>query len=76
MLLIFTIWIKSVVSFDPIIHPEFIISSVSMVDRAHSEKPDILRIFNISDTEQTYYRPRVISFLLQYQLYINYVNTI
>lgn len=37
-----------------------------MTTSSTSEKADIYKIFNLSVTEQGYYRPRVISFLLQY----------
>ncbi len=66
ILIIFIIWVKSVAFYEPILHPEFVQSAGFMTMKTESGKADLYKIFDSSETELGYYRPRVISFLLQY----------
>ncbi len=63
-IVILGLWLKDIVTYSPIINPEFIKTFNFMI--TPSLQKDIYKIFNLTVTEESMYRPRVLSFLLQY----------
>lgn len=61
---ILTYWAKNVVNQTPVVHPEFVMTADFMIKPTQSV--DIYKIFDLTITEGSLYRPRIISFLFQY----------